>query len=72
MAFNLAGIVGGALPPLVAGPLVAALGSWAVGLMIAVFVLVSIVCTLVLPETRGTELDDTAGDMPDEDALAAC
>ena len=40
--------------------------------MIAVFVLVSIVCTLVLPETRGTELDDTAGDMPDEDALAAC
>ena len=60
------------MPPLVAGPLVAALGSWAVGLMIAVFVLVSIVCTLVLPETRGTELDDTAGDMPDEDALAAC
>jgi hypothetical protein len=36
--------------------------------MIAVFVLVSIVCTLVLPETRGSDLDDA----PDEDVLAAC
>ncbi|MUL63262.1 MFS transporter [Mycobacterium sp. CBMA 234] len=72
MAFNLAGIVGGALPPLVAGPLVGALGSWAIGLMIAVFVLVSIACTLALPETRGSELDDVQDDMPDEDALAAC
>lgn len=56
MAFNLAGIVGGAIPPLVAGALVAALGSWAVGLLIAVFVAVSIGCTLALPETRGAEL----------------
>lgn len=65
LSFNLAGIVGGAIPPLVAGALVATLGSWAVGAMMAVFVVVSIVSTLLLPETKGTELDavmsDTAG-----------
>ncbi|MGB8404349.1 MAG: MFS transporter [Mycobacterium sp.] len=72
LAFNLAGIVGGALPPLVAGPLVSALGSWAVGLMIAVFVLVSIVCTVMLPETRGAELEDAQDGMADGDAVAAC
>ncbi|MEE6170196.1 MULTISPECIES: MFS transporter [unclassified Mycolicibacterium] len=57
MAFNLAGIVGGAIPPLVAGALVASLGSWAVGLMIAFFVVVSIVCTALLPETKGAALE---------------
>ncbi|BBZ66951.1 MFS transporter [Mycolicibacterium insubricum] len=56
LAFNLAGIVGGALPPLVAGALVAAVGSWAVGLLIGGFVLVSIGCTLALPETQGRAL----------------
>ncbi|GAS92089.1 MFS transporter [Mycolicibacterium brisbanense] len=60
MAFNLAGIVGGAIPPLVAGALVASLGSWAVGLMIAFFVVVSIVCTALLPETKGAALERTA------------
>lgn len=57
LAFNLAGIVGGAIPPLVAGVLVATLGSWAVGAMMAFFVVVSIVSTVLLPETKGTELD---------------
>lgn len=60
MAFNLAGIVGGAIPPLVAGALVASLGSWAVGLMIAFFVVVSIVCTALLPETKGAALEKDA------------
>ncbi|ORA34987.1 MFS transporter [Mycobacterium aquaticum] len=60
MAFNLAGIVGGAIPPLVAGALVASLGSWAVGLMIAFFVVVSIVCTALLPETKGAALGQDA------------
>ncbi|MDR3662453.1 MAG: MFS transporter [Mycobacterium sp.] len=72
LAFNLAGIVGGAFPPLVAGPLVGALGSWAVGLMIAVFVLVSIVSTVALPETRGSDLEDVRDGTPDGDAFAAC
>lgn len=60
MAFSLAGIVGGAVPPLIAGALVAGLGSWAVGLMIAFFVVVGIVCTMLLPETRGAALEKDA------------
>ncbi|WP_029107509.1 MFS transporter [Mycobacterium sp. URHD0025] len=62
LAFNLAGIVGGAIPPLVAGVLVATLGSWAVGAMMAGFVVVSIVSTVLLPETRGTELETVSSD----------
>ncbi|OBG88494.1 MFS transporter [Mycobacterium sp. E802] len=57
LAFNLAGIVGGAVPPLIAGVLVSDFGSWAVGLLMAVFVIVSIVSTLLLPETKGAALD---------------
>ncbi|CRZ14656.1 MFS transporter [Mycolicibacterium neworleansense] len=62
LSFNLAGIVGGAIPPLVAGVLVATLGSWAVGAMMAVFVVVSIISTVLLPETKGTELDAVLSD----------
>ncbi|UNC03003.1 MHS family MFS transporter [Mycolicibacterium boenickei] len=62
LAFNLAGIVGGAIPPLVAGVLVATLGSWAVGAMMAAFVVVSIISTVLLPETKGTELDAVLSD----------
>lgn len=58
LAFNLAGIVGGALPPLVAGLLVDDFGGWAVGLMMAGFVAVSVACTWMLPETKGTSLRD--------------
>lgn len=56
LAINLAGIVGGALPPLVAGTLLATYGSWAIGVMMAALVLASLVCTYLLPETKGTEL----------------
>lgn len=58
LAFNLAGIVGGALPPLVAGLLVDDVGGWSVGLMMAVFVTVSVLSTWALPETKGTSLRD--------------
>ncbi len=51
-------IGGGALPPLVAGLLVDDVGGWAVGLMMAVFVTVSVLSTWALPETKGTSLRD--------------
>ena len=35
LAVNLAGIIGGAVPPLVAGTLLATYGNWAIGLMLA-------------------------------------
>jgi MFS family permease len=54
LAVNLAGIAGGAVPPLIVGMLRATYGSWAIGLMLAVLGLVSLVCTYRLPETNGT------------------
>jgi metabolite-proton symporter len=65
LAMNLAGIAGGALPPLIAGGLQATFGGWTVGLMLATVTLVSLVCTYLLPETNGTALRstrDAAGD----------
>jgi metabolite-proton symporter len=56
LAVNLAGVVGGALPPLLAGTLQATCGSWAIGLMLAIVAAVSLVCTYLLPETKGITL----------------
>lgn len=56
LAFNLGGIIGGAVPPLISGALLAAYGSWAIGLMMAVLVLASLVSTFLLPETLGADL----------------
>ncbi|MEE6175109.1 MFS transporter [Mycobacterium sp. 050134] len=61
LALNLAGIVGGAVPPIVAGPLLAHYGGWAIGLMMATLALISLVCTYWLPETRGIALGAAPG-----------
>jgi metabolite-proton symporter len=57
LAFNLGGIVGGAIPPLISGALLAAYGSWSIGAMMALMVVVSLVSTYLLPETKGAALD---------------
>jgi MFS family permease len=62
LAVNLAGVLGGALPPLIAGTLQATYGSWAVGPMLVILALASLVCTYLLPETRGTALRSAHGD----------
>jgi MFS family permease len=62
LAFNLGGIVGGAVPPILAGPLVDAFGPLAIGVMMAALVLVSLTTTYLLPETKGVEL--TAAGIP--------
>jgi MFS family permease len=62
LAVNLAGVFGGALPPLIAGTLQATYGSWAVGPMLAILALASLVCTYLLPETNGTALQSTRDD----------
>jgi MFS family permease len=51
VALNLAGLVGGAIPPLIAAPLVATWGGFAIGIMLAGFVGLSLVSTFLLPET---------------------
>ena len=61
LAVNTAGVFGGALPPLIAGTLQATYGSWAVGPMLAILALTSVVCTYLLPETTGTALQSTPG-----------
>jgi MFS family permease len=61
LSTNLAGVIGGALPPLIAGTLVTSFGSWSIGLMLAALALTSVVCTYVLPETNATALRTTQG-----------
>ncbi len=56
LAQNLAGVIGGAVPPLIAGTLLATYGGWAIGLMLATLVSVSLACTYLLPETNGIAL----------------
>jgi MFS family permease len=56
LAVNLAGVLGGALPPLIAGAVQATYGSWAIGPMLALLSLASFVCTYLLPETKETTL----------------
>jgi metabolite-proton symporter len=61
LSFNIGGIIGGAVPPMIAASLVASYGSWAVGVMMAVLGLISFVCTFLLPETVGRTLTEHAG-----------
>jgi metabolite-proton symporter len=56
LSINLAGVIGGALPPLIAGSLLATYGSWSIGAMLAVLASASLVCTYLLPETKDTAL----------------
>jgi metabolite-proton symporter len=61
LAVNLAGVVGAAFPPMIAGTLLATYGSWAIGVMLAALALASLVCTYQLPETNGTALRFAGG-----------
>jgi metabolite-proton symporter len=61
LAVNLAGVLGGALPPLIAGTLQATYGGSAIGPMLAVLAVASLVCTYLLPETKGTALESPRG-----------
>ncbi len=56
LSLNLAGLVGGAVPTIIAAPLLAAWGASAIGVMMAAVVSVSFVCTALLPETKGVVL----------------
>jgi MFS family permease len=56
LALNLAGLIGGALPTIIAAPLLATWGVPALGAMMAIVVLVSLVCTALLPETKGAPM----------------
>nr|WP_272919476.1 MFS transporter [Amycolatopsis rubida] len=55
-SYNIAQIVGGAIPPLVAGAITAAYGGFVFGAFLAALCLVSLLCACGLRETRGTDL----------------
>ena len=56
LSLNLAGLIGGAVPTIIAAPLLATWGVPAIGAMMAAVVLVSLLCTVALPETKGAAL----------------
>ncbi|WP_425264046.1 MFS transporter [Streptomyces silaceus] len=56
LAYNLGGVLGGAVSPLVATRLQSAFGSSSVGWYVSAMAVVSLVCVLALPETRDREL----------------
>ncbi|MEU5864162.1 MULTISPECIES: MFS transporter [unclassified Nonomuraea] len=57
VAYSLGGVLGGAVPPLVATSLqTSALGVMGVGLYVSAMALLSLLCLLALPETGGTSL----------------
>jgi metabolite-proton symporter len=58
---TIAGVAGGALPPLIAGTLRAVYGSTAIGLMLATIAAISLVSIYLLPETNGTTLRSIRG-----------
>ncbi|RDI55973.1 MFS transporter [Nocardia mexicana] len=55
--YNVAGILGGAVPPLVASAITEAYGGLAFGAFLAVLCLISLGCVLALPETRHNRMD---------------
>ncbi|MFZ3556388.1 MFS transporter [Streptomyces sp. BH055] len=55
-AYNLGGVLGGAVSPLIATRLQSALGSSSVGWYVSAMAVVSLLCVLALPETRERQL----------------
>ncbi|GAA4696790.1 MHS family MFS transporter [Pseudonocardia yuanmonensis] len=56
LGYNLAGVLGGAVPPLLAPGLAASFGSIAIGVMLAVTAVLSLACTYALHETSRSDL----------------
>ncbi|MEU3528725.1 MFS transporter [Streptomyces sp. NPDC038707] len=69
-AYNVAGVLGGAVPPLIAAPIVASYGGLAFGAFLVVLCLVSLGCTLALRETRHTAMGGAATEAVAEEAGA--
>ncbi|QDP96702.1 MHS family MFS transporter [Microlunatus elymi] len=60
LSYSLGGVLGGALPPLLAIRLQDWTGSWAIGVMISIIAVISLLCVTRLPETKDERLDQVA------------
>ncbi|MCE1179537.1 MAG: MHS family MFS transporter [Micrococcales bacterium] len=58
LGYNLAGIFGGAIPPLLAAKFVAAGNSMNVGVMLAILSAISVLCTYFLVESKDRDIDE--------------
>lgn len=56
LGYNLGGVLGGAIPPMIAAPLTSSYGSYAVGLMLAGLGVLSFVAAKIMIETKDTAL----------------
>ncbi|MEE2058433.1 MFS transporter [Rhodococcus artemisiae] len=61
LSYSLAGMLGGAIPPLIATPIIAAWGGFAFGLVMAGLAAVSLICILTIGETKQLDLDREDG-----------
>jgi metabolite-proton symporter len=57
MGYNLGGVLGGAVAPLLAAQLAGSYGSYAVGIMIAALALLSLICVIAIGETKNRIVD---------------
>jgi len=57
LSYSLGGVLGGAVPPLVASWVIASFGSFAFGILMAAICMVSLVCIVIVGETRQLALD---------------
>ena len=55
-SYNLANVIGGAIPPLIAAPIIAAAGSFVFSLFVCALCLVTLVSVVLLRETAGGDL----------------
>ena len=61
LSYSLAGMIGGAIPPLIAAPIIEAAGGFTFGVILAAVALLSLVCIRVIGETQQLDLDRDTG-----------
>jgi metabolite-proton symporter len=67
MGYNLAGVLGGGIVPLVAAQLITSTGGWGIGVLLAAIGVFSIACTMALPNKEKTGLEERPGGTLTED-----
>jgi len=58
MGYNLAGVLGGGIVPLVAAQLITSTGGWGIGVLLAAIGVFSIACTMALPNRERSGLEE--------------
>jgi MFS family permease len=57
LSYSVAGVIGGAVPPLMAVPIITTYGGLAFGVIMAGLCLITLLYTLAVPETRNRDLE---------------